>query len=402
VTPPDRDRPRLAPLDPRPVTLGDGSQGVLLRDPLGVLPQDPVVTAPAWVVLAHCDGAHSLDDIHRALERLGAVTKKGLVEGLIHHALEVGILEGPAYAGLRERAIAGYRSAPFRASACAGSSYPEDAAELRAELDGYLAGVTGPGTSRRAATRRPRPVSLIVSPHIDFQRGGAAYAHAWQAAAGCDADLFVVFGTAHASPPRLFTLTRQSYVTPLGTLATDRALVDRLARELGSEEVLGDELCHKSEHSCELPMVWLQHLVGSRPFRVLPVLCSSTSHLADPGPATDHFLGALRRAVAGRKVCYVAGADLAHVGPQFGDKRPPSRGELAALASEDRGTMSFVAAGDAAAFHRDALRGDSRRRLCGTAPIYAALRMAGVGARLLHYGQWSDGTDSVSFAAAAG
>jgi len=403
VTLPELERPRLAPLDPRPVTLGDGSQGILLRDPLGVLPRDPVVTAPAWVVLAHCDGAHTLEDIKRAVDRLGATGRNGLVEGLLRQALEVGILEGPTYAGLRDRAVADYRRAPFRASACAGSSYPEDPAALRAELDGYLASASPKGRARPAAPRRARPVSLVVSPHIDFPRGGETYAHAWRAAAeGCEADLFVVFGTAHASPRRLFTLTRQSYATPLGTLPTDRTLVDRLARELGREEMLGDELCHKSEHSCELPMVWLAHLLGGRPFEVLPVLCSSISHLDDPARGTRRFLEALRRAVAGRQVCYVAGADLAHVGPQFGDPRPRSRAELAALASEDRATLSFVASGDPAAFHRDALRDDARRRLCGTAPIYAALRMAGVGAKLIHYEQWSDGTDAVTFAAAAG
>jgi len=134
----------------------------------------------------------------------------------------------------------------------------------------------------------------------------------------------------------------------------------------------------------------------------VPVLCSSISQLADPARATDPFLAALRRAVAGRRVCFVAGADLAHVGPQFGDARPPSREELAALAALDRQTMSYVGRGDAAGFHRDAVREDARRRLCGTAPIYAAMRMAEVGARLLHLAQWTDGRDSVSFAAAAG
>ena len=401
MTPPDRERPRLAPLEPRPVTLGDGTQGVLLRDPLGILPRDPVVTAPAWVVLAHCDGSRSLDDIQEALSRLGADAGRDLVAGLIRHAREVGILEGPAYAGLRDRALADYRRAPHRSSACAGSSYPADRRALKAELDGYLAAAGGPGGSPGAAGGGP-PVSIVVSPHIDYRRGGAGYAHAWRAvASNCDAELFVVFGTAHASPSRLFTLTRQSYATPLGRLATDEALVDRLAAELGADEVLGDELCHKGEHSCELPMVWLRHVL-ERPFRVLPVLCSSISHLDDPAPPTERFLGALRRALAGRRVCYVAGADLAHVGPQFGDPRPPSREELAGLAAADRRTLSLVESGDATAFHRDAVRDDAQRRLCGTAPIYAALRMAGRGARLVHYGQWSDGTDSVSFAAAVG
>jgi hypothetical protein len=64
--------------------------------------------------------------------------------------------------------------------------------------------------------------------------------------------------------------------------------------------------------------------------------------------------------------------------------------------------MAFVEGGDPDGFHLDAIRDDARRRLCGIAPIYAAMRASGARARLLHYGQWTDGTDSVSYAAAAG
>jgi MEMO1 family protein len=247
-----------------------------------------------------------------------------------------------------------------------------------------------------------REVRLLVAPHIDIPRGAAAYAHAYGALAGCQADLFVVFGTAHATPPHLFTLTGQDYATPLGPVPTDRALVAALARELSEEEVLGDELAHRGEHSCEFQMVWLRWLLGDRPFQALPVLCSTISHLADPAAATAPFLDALARATAGRRVCFVAGADLAHVGPQYGDGRPATAAELARHGAHDRATLATLAAGDPDAFHRRAVVDDERRRLCGVAPIYAAARAAGRGARLLHYGQWSDGVDMVSFAAAAG
>jgi AmmeMemoRadiSam system protein B len=250
--------------------------------------------------------------------------------------------------------------------------------------------------------RDGRGVRLLVAPHIDFRRGGAAYAHAYRALEGCDADLFVVFGTAHASPPHLFTLTRQDYATPLGAVPTDRAVVDALAAALSEEEVLGDELVHVGEHSCEFQMVWLRWVLGERPFTAVPVLCSSISHLDDPRAATAPFLAALAHVTAGRRVCYVAGADLAHVGPQYGDPRAPTPEELRAFAARDLRTLRFAAAGDADAFHRDAIADDERRRLCGVAPIYAALRAAGRGARLLHHGQWTDGTDMVSFAAAVG
>ncbi len=392
-------RPRLIPLEPEPVQLEDGSPAVVLRDPSGVVDTAAVVSPAAYLILAHFDGTRTPRDVERALALRGQLVDLPRIEGLARELGEAGLLHGAAHRALRARALDAYRSAPARAAACAGGVYPEDPEALRRALDGWLSHPEGPGPGSPGGA----PVRLLVAPHIDYPRGGASYAHAYRALAdACDADLFVVFGTAHASPERLFTLTRQSYATPLGPVATDRPLVERLAAALGEEEVLGDELYHRGEHSVELQMVWLRHLFPGRPLAALPVLCSSISHVDDPRAATAPFLEALARAVEGRRVCYVAGADLAHVGPRYGDPRPPSPDELAALAAEDRRTLEFVAAGDADGFHRDATRDDARRRLCGVAPIYAAMRMAGAGARLLHYGQWSDGTDSVSYAAAAG
>jgi AmmeMemoRadiSam system protein B len=284
-----------------------------------------------------------------------------------------------------------------RPPSCAGSVYPDDPARLRDALDAWLA-----PRARGAAHRAARdPVRLLVAPHIDYPRGALGYARAYAALDRVDADLFVVFGTAHATPPHLFTLTRRHYGTPLGPVATDRPVVDALVADLGEAELLADERHHAREHSVELQVVVLRHLLR-RPFTVVPVLCSSTAHLPDPARFTTRFLGALGRAVEGRAVCFVAGADLAHVGPFYGDPRPPTAAEAARLEADDRRTLAFLAAGDAEGFHRDAVRDDARRRLCGVAPIYAAMRASGRGAALLHYERWTDGRDSVSFAAAAG
>jgi MEMO1 family protein len=393
-------RPRLVPLEPRPITLDDGSHAIALRDPYGVLDGMALVTPAAYWVLAHFDGQHTPSEVRAALDHVGVKIELADVERVAAQAAETGLVFGPAYEERRAAALAAYRSAP-REPACAGGAYSADASELEAMLAGFYTHPEGPGR-RDTASRAGDGLRLLVAPHIDFHRGGPVYAHAYAALEGCDADLFVVFGTAHASPRRLFTLTRQDFDTPLGPVATDRAVVNALTAELGEDELLGDELVHRGEHSCEFQVVWLRWLFGNRPFRAVPVLCSSISHLGDPARETDRFLAALARATEGRKVCFVAGADLAHVGPQYGDVAAPTRDDLMRLEAQDRNTLAFLAAGDAAAFHRDAIVDDERRRLCGVAPIYAAMRAAGRGARLLRYGMWTDGTDMVSFAAAAG
>jgi hypothetical protein len=403
------DRPRLIALDPQRVTLQDGTPAVALRDLLGVQAEPLVVGVEAYRVMAHFNGRRSLAQVERALAAsvsapaapAGRPATRAQIEELAAELAQAGWLEGQEYEALHAQALARYRGAPVRAPACAGGSYPAEPARLRQTLERCFDSPEGPGPApdppQRGWTR------VLVAPHIDFRRGGPGYAHAYRALQLRDgADLYVVFGTAHASPARLFTLTRQDYDTPLGRLTTDREVVEALVEELGEEELLADELVHQSEHSCEFQMVWLRHLFPDRPVRVLPVLCSTISHLADPQRAVNRFLTALQRAVAGRRVCWIAAADLAHVGPRYGDPAPPTPTELTWFAQADRRTLRFLEAGDAAGFHADAIRDDTRRRLCGVAPIYAAMRAGETGARVLHYGQWTDGVDSVSFAAAAG
>jgi len=394
-------RPRLAPLEPTPVELEDGTKAVVLRDPYGVLEKTALVTPAAYWILAHFDGQREPPEVVAALEAEGLRgVRLADVERVAREALSAGLVVGPVYEARRAEALALYRAGP-RPPACAGSSYPDDAAALREMLAGFYPHPDGPGP-RDGPSRAGQGVRLLVAPHIDFGRGGPTYAHAYRALEGCDADLYLVFGTAHASPPHLFTLTRQDFDTPLGRVEVDRAVVDALAEELGEEEVFADELVHLREHSCEFQTVWLRAVLGDRPFRAVPVLCSSISHLPEPSSATDRFLTALARATAGRRVCCVAGADLAHVGPQYGDARPPTPAELSGFGEHDRRTLAYLARGDPAGFHRDAVVDDERRRVCGVAPIYAAMRASGRGAKLLHYGQWTDGTDMVSYAAAVG
>ena len=394
-------RPRLVPLEPRPIQLQDGSRAVMLRDPYGVLERAAVVTPAAYWVLAHFDGHRDLDEVMSALVAAGLRgVRREDVERVAAQASEAGLVFGPAYRARHTEALAAFRSRP-RAPACAGGAYPDQEVELREMLAGFYTHPEGPG-ARDGRSRSGAGARLVVAPHIDFRRGGPAYAHAYHALEGCDADVYVVFGTAHASPPHLYTLTRQDYATPLGPVATDRAVVDALASELPEEELFADELVHSGEHSCEFQMIWLRWVLGDRPFRAVPVLCSSISHLADPAAATERFLTALARATRGHKVCCVASADLAHVGPQYGDELAPTRADLAELEAQDRRTLAFLVKGEPDAFHRDAVVEDERRRLCGVAPIYAAMRASGRGARLLHYSQWTDGADMVSFAAAVG
>ena len=98
----------------------------------------------------------------------------------------------------------------------------------------------------------------------------------------------------------------------------------------------------------------------------------------------------------------IAGADLAHVGPQFGDSYPLSTTDLACVAVADREMLAITCSGDADAFYQQVMRDDDARRICGLAPIYLLLATLGSArGELLRYARWADpaGHGSVTYAA---
>jgi AmmeMemoRadiSam system protein B len=400
------DAPRLRPVEAVPVE-HEGGRYVALRDPAGYTPSVVMLPPPLLEVVALFDGEHSIVDIQAELmRRHGELVTREHLEKLLTALDEHGFLDSPAFAERRAAIDRVFLDAPRRPAAHAGGAYAGDAAALRAAMDGFFTSPDGPGPV--GTPNGGGPVRGLVAPHIDFHRGGPAYAWAYrELAERGDADLFVIFGTCHAGMADPFALTRKDFDTPLGPARVDGDFVDALARR-ARQDCFASELAHRNEHSIEFQAVFLQYLyAGRREVRVVPVLTSFVHEalLRRRRPEDDRrvraFLDALTETVAasGRPVAFIAGADLAHMGPRFGDPQPVSADELAAIGREDRAMLESVAAGDAEAFFESVRRDNDRRRICGLSPIYTLLRALG-GARgtLRRYGQWPDPEGVVTFA----
>ena len=76
----------------------------------------------------------------------------------------------------------------------------------------------------------------------------------------------------------------------------------------------------------------------------------------------------------GRRVVVVAGADLAHVGPRFGDKAPLGPRPREELRRKDVASLDLAVRGEAAGFWRDVVSDVDTRRVCGLSAMYAMLR----------------------------
>jgi len=222
----------------------------------------------------------------------------------------------------------------------------------------------------------------LVSPHIDYARGGSVYAQVWGGAAEFvrSADLAVIFGTDHFGEDDRLTLTRQHYATPFGVLPTAHGVVDALAKTVGEEESFSGELRHRGEHSIELAATWLHHIRGGQACELVPILCGTferffgSNENPEDDPAIDQLLGTLRSATAGHKTIVVAAGDLSHVGPAFGG-RPLDLVGRARLQSADDELMELMCAGDAQGFFEAIGSVDDANNVCGAVPIYLTIRL---------------------------
>ena len=403
------DFPRLRPLEAFPATV-QGKQVLCLRDPMHYT--DAVVSVPPQTaaILDLFDGVHSLLDIQEAFaRRFGTLIFREQLLEIIHSLDEHLLLDSPRFADRRATVEEEFRRAPARPARLAGMSYPTDPEALRAELGAYFDADGGPGGAPPSSLAGC--LSGLIVPHIDFARGGPCYAWGYRELAGIlPVDRWVVLGTVHVPIGQPFALTRKDFGTPLGTAGIDRECVEALIARVG-EQYLQDEFAHRGEHSIEFQCVFLRHLVPARhPVRIVPILCGSFHRFVEgrrapaPGDAAEEFLDALGEilAVQGGRTVIVASADLAHVGPQFGDARPVTPGQLREVEAADREMLRSVEAGDAEAFFQAVARDGDRRRICGLPPVYAMLRvLEGCQGRLLRYAQWPDPNGTVTFAALA-
>ena len=409
------DAPRLRPVEAFPVE-HEGRQCVALRDPAGYTPAIALLHGALLDIVSLFDGQHTIADIQeRVMRRHGQLVEQRQIAEIAATLDAQGFLDSPGFAARRAAIDADFLAAPTRPATHAGSAYAGEGSELRAMIDGFFAPPDGPGAFDKhpapltEARGAPAPeVRAVIAPHIDFHRGGPAYAWAYrELAERSQADLFVIFGTCHGGMEHPFALTRKDYASPLGEVSVDRDFVEALSTR-ARQDCFGSELAHRIEHSIEFQAVFLRYLYASRrEVTIVPVL-ASFAHEAmlsgrrpDDDPRVPRFLEAVAETIAasGRRVALIAGADLAHMGPRFGDPVPISPTELEQIERDDGDMLETVAAGDPAAFFESVARDDDRRRICGFSPIYAILRiLGGAAGEVKRYGQWPDPDGVVTFA----
>jgi hypothetical protein len=116
---------------------------------------------------------------------------------------------------------------------------------------------------------------------------------------------------------------------------------------------------------------------------MVPILCGHFGDFIEGVPNLasyepfDSAVRVLAEVMASRRTLVVAAADLAHMGPAFGDPYGLDYIGRAQLRNADERLLETVYAGDSGAFFGELRNERDRRHVCGLPPIYLTLRLLG-------------------------
>lgn len=382
--------------------------GLFIRDPYH-FSQAMLIVPPPLVECLQCfDGSHSDLDLRASLTRITSRLETAeIARNLVETLSKSGFLEDETFARMQAEARREFAEKPVREPAHAGSAYPEDVEALRSTMSQYM--TDGAGDPPVAADDS---LFAIAAPHVSPSGGWQSYQAAYRMLRPEHRDrTFVILATSHYGQPEKFGLTRKRFRTPLGESVTDTRLVDWLA-ERGGSAVEMEDYCHSFEHTVELQMIFLQHILGAD-VKVLPILCGSYAHSLYQGgkPEDDdgvqRFLDALgeMRDREGDRLFFVLGVDMAHMGVRYQDEFEATAGEGAMenVAGRDEQRIARINDLDAPGFWDLVQERHDDLKWCGSSPFYTFLKTAPrAQGELLRYEQWNiDEKSVVSFAGMA-
>jgi len=383
------EKPKLRHIEAIPAE-ANGQKIVYLRDPQNLSGKVLAVSPETLIILSQFNGKNSVPEIGKSLSRkFGDLIRNEDIETLARQLDEVLFLDSKNYRDHKNKLESRFRQADKREPSHAGLSYPNNADDLSGWFRTFFdkAEETKP---YKALGPKPRG---LISPHIDYRRGGTSYALAYRELLdGNEAETFVIFGTSHyAEADNPFVLTRKSFETPFGETGTNSEIVDILV-ESCNWDLFEGEISHRTEHSIEFQVAMLQYIMqGKRDFKIVPILCNSFYELVNEGksPREDDrisgFLDTMSDITSqmGDRIFIIAGADMAHVGLKFGDKEPVDEPTLGKIKERDIMSLTRSENLDAEGFYRSVEEEKDWRKVCGLAPIYATLATIQAGSGVL-------------------
>jgi len=311
--------PRVRWIEAHPFK-NEGREMVLLNDVEGIMENSLIVSQDILFIVSLMDGSRSLRDIQAEYMRTcGELLYMERLEEIVAAMDQSYLLFNENYRSHLAHLKMEYENTSVRKPALAGRSYPANRMDLLVALDEMF----------KAAPEKKNhgELAAILAPHIDYTRGINVYQQVYPYLRHTSKPLVVVFGTCHHMTEKIWNISLKDFETPL-----DIAPVTQELRSLVlHNDMLRDyiiEWPHRKEHSIELQIPLIQFNMLND-FEILPILTGSMhEYIEGVRDTNDDTLTGLADNLRdvlkayGKPYIIIAGADLAHIGAQFGDPYP--------------------------------------------------------------------------------
>ena len=379
----------------------EGRQLILVRDHLGLVEEGKAVAPALYQILALLNGSRSVRDLQWELmrQRGGVLVDADEIKTILDHLDRSFLLDSERFQSARNEIVTRFASEPVRRCSHCGQGYPDDPIALRAQLDEILGSIDP----------SPRPdgkIRALVAPHIDLRVGYNVYSRSYSMLKHTSPAKVILMGVGHQLADNLFSLTHKDFETPLGLVKSDAVSIDRL-REKGKGAVSDNDFAHRSEHSIEFQILFLQHIL-KQDVKIIPILCGSfqaslpeysrDAYLEKAGS----FLEVLREIISEPGTLLVAGVDFSHIGLKFGHDRPAEYLESQSVAHDKR-LLEHLSMLEKERFWEESREVNDRFNVCGFSALAGLLEvLPPCKGEILDYRVWHEEAtkSAVSFAAA--
>jgi AmmeMemoRadiSam system protein B len=249
---------------------------------------------------------------------------------------------------------------------------------------------------------REKNVTGIIAPHAGYYYSGATAAYAYAGIKPSNFKRVFILGPSHAWHLTTCALPEATeYETPFGNLKVDEQVVKDL-RDTGlflKFEMSRDE----REHSLEMHMPYIAHVMAGQDFTIVPILVGSTDAKAE-----KKFGELLASYVNDTSNLFVVSSDFCHWGERFG-YQPHDNGEVIhkTISDLDHEGMELIEKLQTENFQEYLQR--TQNTICGRHPIAVFMNALNTSTRtqelkFIRYAQSSQVTkvndSSVSYASA--
>lgn len=209
-----------------------------------------------------------------------------------------------------------------RPSVIAGTWYPGDREQLRKTINGYFNKVDYPIIDGE--------IVGLISPHAGYVYSGQVAAYGYKQLMGKSFDVVIIISPLHQiAAGRYIVNSADYYSTPLGNIAIDKKLLEKIGEEIDLTTIRVD-----NEHSLEIQLPFLQVALGD--FSLLPLMVGYTD-LYD----CEDMVEALSRNLEGKNVLLIASTDLHHI-PDYDEVRRKDKQVVRALSDFNIETIREV------------------------------------------------------------